>query len=329
MSSTWLRCSRPNTLPPAGFTWWGHPREASSRHLAIEKNPEKVFSGGVASCGPIGDFARQIDYWGDFRVIYDYFFGSLFPGFDPVTIPPTFDYNLWRIYTPQTVASLTIPAQATGSMAFSIGLTFAAQMSSHPEKAAQLLSVTGAPIDPADVANSTLNTTMGILSYNVLATNDGKIALNGIPYNNLDPLKTYTGSLDDTTLNSLVERVGPRTATELPKYQTTGVLGVPLLAMHNTGDPIVPFWHEALYQAKLDPGSVKYYTSIPIQRYGHCNFKGSEALFSLWLLVLKSNAVLIPPLTAAGVLPDPVQRSEFLSLVAPYVSMVYLPMVHR
>ncbi len=295
--------------------------------LAIEKNPDKIFSGGVADCGPIGDFNKQIDSWGDFRVVFDYFFGNQIPGENAVTIPNDFDYNTWRVYTAQTVASLTVPAQAPGALATTIFLTTIQKLLADPTLGTQLINVTGAAVDANDLQNSILSTTLGILSYNVLASNDGQVELNGEPYNNLDPKTRYTGSLNDGKLNAKVERIGPVTTTELPKYQTSGVLGVPLIAMHNTGDPIVPFWHEALYQAKLDPGSANYYTSIPVQRYGHCNFKSSEALFSFWLLVLKSNSVLISPMIAAAVLPDPAQRSEFLDMVAPYVSMVYLPAV--
>ncbi len=301
--------------------------------LAIEKNPGQVFSGGVADCGPIGDFDKQIDYWGDFRVVYDYFFDSLIPyhipGDTAISIPPDFDYNSWRVYTPQTVAGLTVPVAAPGSLAASIGIAFASLLGSDPSLAQQLINVTKAPVDLNDLGVSTVNTTMGILSYNVLASNDGTVELNGIPYNNQDPLTTYSGSLNDADLNAKVERIGPRTATELPKYQTSGVLGVPLIAMHTTGDPIVPFWHETLYQAKLAPGSADYYTSLPIQRYGHCSFKNSEMLFSFWLLVLKSNSLIISPGIAAGILPDQASRSEFLSLVAPYISTVYLPTVNR
>ena len=40
--------------------------------LAIERNPDK-FSGGMAVCGPIGSFRGQVNYWGDFRTVFDYF----------------------------------------------------------------------------------------------------------------------------------------------------------------------------------------------------------------------------------------------------------------
>ncbi len=295
--------------------------------LAIEKNPDKIFSGGVADCGPIGDFNKQIDSWGDFRVIFDYFFGNQIPGPNAVTIPADFDYNTWRVYTAQKVGSLTVPAQAPGVLATTIFLTTAQKLLADPSLGTQLINVTGAAVDANDLQNSILSTTLGILSYNVLASNDGTAELNGLPYNNLDPKTKYTGSLNDGKLNAKVERIGPVTATELPKYQTTGVLGVPLITMHDTGDPIVPFWHEALYQAKLSPGSEKYFTSLTIDRYGHCNFTSSEALFSFWLLVLKSNSVMISPGAAAAVLPDQQQREEFFDLVAPYVKTIFVPTV--
>src|SRR5262249_55548636 len=41
--------------------------------LLAEQSPE-LFSGGLSTCGPIGDFRRQIDYIGDFRVLFNYFF---------------------------------------------------------------------------------------------------------------------------------------------------------------------------------------------------------------------------------------------------------------
>ena len=34
----------------------------------------------LALCGPVGDFAGQIDYLGDFRVLFDYFFPGVIPG---------------------------------------------------------------------------------------------------------------------------------------------------------------------------------------------------------------------------------------------------------
>ena len=54
---------------------------------AIEKAPLE-FSGGLALCGPIGNFRSQINYWGDFRVLYDYFFpAARYPSIQIPTAP--------------------------------------------------------------------------------------------------------------------------------------------------------------------------------------------------------------------------------------------------
>ncbi|HEX2251607.1 MAG TPA: alpha/beta hydrolase, partial [Gemmatimonadales bacterium] len=47
--------------------------------LAAERYPNR-FDGALAGCGPIGDFRAQLDYMGDFRVVFDYFFPGLLPG---------------------------------------------------------------------------------------------------------------------------------------------------------------------------------------------------------------------------------------------------------
>lgn len=53
--------------------------------LLVERSPQ-LFAGGVAACGPIGDFRAQTDYFGDFRVLFDYFFPGVIPG-NAITVP--------------------------------------------------------------------------------------------------------------------------------------------------------------------------------------------------------------------------------------------------
>src|SRR5438093_1076710 len=47
--------------------------------MAVEQYPN-TFSGGLAGCGPIGDYRRQIDYVADFRVVFDHYFADVIPG---------------------------------------------------------------------------------------------------------------------------------------------------------------------------------------------------------------------------------------------------------
>jgi fermentation-respiration switch protein FrsA (DUF1100 family) len=126
-----------------------------------------------------------------------------------------------------------------------------------------------------------------LLWYNVFATNDAKAKLGGQPFDN--QTRVYTGSLSDAALNAAVQRFtgDPVALNEIQAhYQTAGRPRVPLATMHNTLDPIVPYWHETLYQNKLEAqGTALMHYNVPVGRYGHCNFNVAEAQAALsWLV---------------------------------------------
>ena len=234
--------------------------------LAAEK--QTPIAGGLALCGPIGNFHSQINYWGDFRVLYDYFFpAAQYPAIQipnsPVDINEKVVWPNWDKLSQAIGAAVTTVTASTR----------------------QLLTSSRAPIDPANPATAAA-TTVGILSYNVFATNEGQLELGGQPFEN--KYKWYTGSDNDWALNRSVQRfTADSTAlAEINRsYQTSGKLKIPLVTMHTTGDPIVPYWHETLYNAKaLLGGSVLKHLNIPIDRYGHCTFTAQEALAGFAIL---------------------------------------------
>jgi len=235
--------------------------------LAIEKHPGD-FSGGLAVCGPVGDFRGQINYWGDFRVVFDYFFPGALPR--------------W------TETNITIPPAVMANWTPTLTLQIANAIVANPSATQQLLQVTNAPTDPANGATIT-ETVLGLLWYNVFATNDGLTKLGGNPFDN--KLRWYSGSENDWRLNRSVARFKANSTalTNIANnYQTSGRLTKPLVTLHTTGDPIVPYWHEPLYRLKvLSKGSALMYSNIPILRYGHCNFEPEEVLVGFALLVLK------------------------------------------
>src|SRR5207253_8808916 len=53
--------------------------------LLAERAPE-LFTSALSACGPIGSFQGQIDYIGNFPVLFDYFFPGVIPG-SPIDIP--------------------------------------------------------------------------------------------------------------------------------------------------------------------------------------------------------------------------------------------------
>jgi len=245
--------------------------------LAIEKRPdeneeeENVFNGGLALCGPIGDFREQINYFGNFRVVFDFFFPGVIPG-SPVNIPQAV-MEAWD--DPNPVNNLQ--------------LAIIAAISANQQKTAQLLAVTDAAFDPGDLATIG-NTVLGILFYNILGTNDAIATLGGQPFDNQQTM--YSRSFDDEALNNGIQRFSADPAAinrSESHYQTSGQPTVPLFTMHTDLDEIVPSFHETLYRLKvIQTGSTALHTNIPeINRYGHCNFELAELLNAFGQLIFK------------------------------------------
>ena len=251
--------------------------------LSIEQAPS-VYHAALPACGPIGDFQFQINYIGDFRVIFDYFFPGVIPG-SPVSIPSTVMDNWTTVYVPAILGALQ----------------------ANPSATAQFLNVTDFPIGPDP--NTTAQNIVGLLWYNVFGTNDAIAKLGGQPFDNRTRL--YFGSANDLQLNLKVERfkADPQALAEIAAhYQTTGKISRPVVTLHTTSDPIIPYLHEPLYTLKtLFSGSFLQHVNVPVSAYGHCNFQESDLLLSFGLLVFKDTGQLLPA-GAKTVLPEKEQK---------------------
>lgn len=224
--------------------------------LLAEQSPPR-FSGALAACAPIGDFRRQVDYFGDFRVLFDYFF--------PGTIPPS------PISIPQNVINTWEPP-GSGATAVGAAVLFGGAQTQ------KLLSTAAASLQAPIGASNLLTGTIGVLSYNIYSTNDAIAQLGGNPFDNSS--RSYTGSGADSALNNGVQRFSAAPAalnTIAAKYQTTGDVRIPFVTLHTSGDEIVPVWHEALYAAKAQAAG-RAIRQITVQRTGHCNFSAPEML---------------------------------------------------
>jgi pimeloyl-ACP methyl ester carboxylesterase len=229
--------------------------------LAAEGHPDR-FDGALTGCGPVGDFRAQLDYIADFRVVFDYYFPGLIPG-NAFDISESVQERWDEIYVPAIVLALA----------------------ARPDAARQLVAVTRAPTAGNDL-RSIAETTVGLLWYNVFGTADVQARLGGRPFDNTS--RVYSGSDDDAALNAGVERfaVDANALESLGRFGTTGRLTVPLINLHTTGDPIVPFSQAGLYADKVQQaGSSGLHTQIDINRAGHCAFEAAElltAFSNLW-----------------------------------------------
>lgn len=224
---------------------------------------DTFFAGGTAVCGPVGDIQKQLNYVGDTRVLFDYFFPNVLPG-DVTHVPPELVTN-WAKYE----ADIKKAVKAK------------------PLETLQLLSAAQITVG-LDFANAG-ESIARVLWYDVFGFEDAKNTLGGIPFDNTQ--RVYKGSFDDRRLNARVLRVvgDPAVAVNLPKYNTTGRLKNPLVTLHTIWDPVVPYDHEAWYGAKVAiAGKSSELIQLPSFQYGHCQVSVGDAVFALALTILKS-----------------------------------------
>jgi pimeloyl-ACP methyl ester carboxylesterase len=240
--------------------------------LLVEQYPQ-IFEGGLAACGPIGDFIQQINYFGDARATFEYYFPGLIPG-EPFQ-PPEWLVESWS---------------ADGGYYE----TFVEPVLLAPENAAardEWVGVARLPYDKENYEETVMTSIRDVLNYAVVNQNDAAETLGGFPFDNARTW--YSGASDPRALNASVPRTtaDPEAIAEMRRnYTTSGVLKRPLMTMHTLLDQQVPYWHEPLYtQKNLESDSfVTQRLNLPVNRYGHCNFTVEEALF-MFMLLLRYN----------------------------------------
>lgn len=239
--------------------------------MLMEKHPD-TYDGGLALCGPVGGMPYQIRYLEDFRVVFDYFFQDVF-GFGAVEVPLDAWEDWDAIHKPAIESALT----------------------SDPHLVDQLFNVVGVARDPVEVAmESTVEASHDILAYNIKGLNDLTDKAGGNPYGNL--WRWYRGSDNDWRLNLGVERVRAdnRARSYLRNYyRPSGNLQNPLVTLHTTRDPIVPYRHELFYAARVFArGNAEHLVALPVFRYGHCSFTEEQVMGAFGVLVWMSTGAL-------------------------------------
>ena len=235
--------------------------------LLIETHPE-LFDAGLAVCGPVGDFLYQINYFGDARATFQYFFRGLIPG-DPFE-PSNELINNWSEYYESMVRPVVFALR-------------------NRRKLDQWVVAAKLPFDPNDKYGSLEITVRDVLRYAVVNINDAAATLGGFPFDNR--WTWYRGSRNDFIMNLFVPRVGanPAAVSEMKSnYNTTGQLSNPLVTMHTLLDQQVPYLHEFFFNLKtLFQGTfLTEHVNIPINRFGHCNFTPDEALLGFGFMLL-------------------------------------------
>lgn len=209
---------------------------------ALETRPD-AYDGGLSLCGAIEPSDRMMQRDFAVRAAFDYYF----PGVFGALVPVADDY----------LADDAIVARA------------AEAMRANPKAAASLRAIYGA----GDMHN--LPGVIAAITYDV---KEMQQRTQGNPFGNADLV--YTGSADDDALNDGVKRYraeAPAAAYMARWYTPTGKLSKPLLALHDTRDPLVIASSAFEYALTVQrAGNADRFVQQYVKHEGHCVFTPAQ-----------------------------------------------------
>jgi pimeloyl-ACP methyl ester carboxylesterase len=243
----------------------GHSLGGLAVVALAEKYPTQ-YDGALPMCAPIGGGTAEIQYLGNARVAFDYFFPGVLPG-GPFTVPPD------TAFTPGSpVFTATYNAL--------VGGLFAAD-----RRTLQFANVAHLPYRsvPELIASA-----MSVVGFSIRFTSDVLDHSHGhIPYDNIGTV--FSGSANDVALNLGIERFQgtPDAVNYFEKYfSPAGSVQIPMLTLHTRWDPVAPFDQERDYAQKVaDAGGSTWLTQRSIISYGHCNINAAETMSGFDALV--------------------------------------------
>jgi pimeloyl-ACP methyl ester carboxylesterase len=239
--------------------------------LAIVKLAERYgtkYDGVLAMCGPLGGALPELQYAGNARVTFEYYFPDLLPG-------EMFDVPEGTLYLPPGVPGGPSP----------LFLTVYGTLTSNIPAMAQWASAARLPYnDPTELGSSALYVVGFLLRYSTdfIERVNGKMPFDNreVEYEvNVTPDPATNAYLSDL-LNQGVERIASDPAAinyYEHNYTPTGRIEIPVVTLHTTRDPAIPNWHEDLFaQLVADAGRSQWLLQRPVDRWGHCAFSPTE-----------------------------------------------------
>lgn len=235
----------------------------------IEQFP-KQYDGALLACGMLAGTPRQLQFVGDVRALFDYYYPGVLPG-DAVNVPEGY------VPTQAEVAALVIPAITANPL----GLFAIASTAQTP------LAFVPGNVTVAGPSQTTLITSLIVqLWYQLIGTPDVVDRTHGkSPYDNSNV--TYTlgtpvvPALAPVLTNLIaganagVERfTSPPAAQNLLEkyYVPSGDLEIPVITVHNLWDYLVPYFHEPLFQQIVaSAGASDMLLQRAVPDYGHCS----------------------------------------------------------
>ena len=233
--------------------------------LALAEQHPKQYDGALTMCGFVGGSKMQIEYIANTRAVFDWFYPGVLPG-NAVSMPEGTTLN--EI----------------------IGKAYAAIVA-RPDKAFLVTQVTQTQmqfVNSSELVVSLLN----VLGFHARGMNDLLDRTHGhILFDNATTVYTGSPAVPAWLLAAMNGPVGgvqrfestPDAENYVARYyEPTGDLKIPVLSMHTTRDPSVPYRHQTVFAKKVqDAGASAMLRTRPVNRFGHCTFNTNEMVGAL------------------------------------------------
>ena len=227
------------------------------------------YNGVVAFCGVAGGTQAEFDHMTTTRMLFDMFYPGIMPG--TYNAPPS-GFVMTPALQNQIIAAIT--AQPTGlAIIASVAQANLQFNPLSPQAQLQMVqSLITALTFHARGADNVMPLTNGMFPFDNAAT---EYTASSIPLIPQPVLATILASINQ---NAPRMSGNPSAlAYTARNFTPSGALEVPTLTLHNRWDPLVPFFHEAMFGGRVTGAGAN---GLLLQRtkneYGHCNFTVDE-----------------------------------------------------